>query len=179
MKGKKGFQKGHVPSKETRDKISKALSKKIEFKCDFCSKVSYSIPSAYKKKKRHFCSMNCYVLYKKNFYKISDYTSYKGIRKEGESKQIYHKRYCKKHPNLIAHLKARRYAREKGAVGSHTLQEWEDLKNSYNNCCASCGNMVKLTKDHIIPLSKGGSDYIENIQPLCKNCNSRKHNKIL
>lgn len=179
MKKLKGFQKGHIPSKETRDKISKALSKKIEFKCDFCSKVCHDKPSSYKKKKRHFCSMNCYVLYKKNFYTTSDYTAYKGIRKEGESRQVYHKRYCDKYPYVIAHLKARRYAREKGAVGSHTLQEWEDLKNSYNNCCVSCGNMVFLTKDHIIPLSKGGSDFIENIQPMCRSCNSKKNNKIL
>jgi len=68
------------------------------------------------------------------------------------------------------------------SLGGHTFGEWENLKAQYNWTCPCCGKSepeIKLTEDHIIPLSKGGSDLIENIQPLCKNCNCKKHTKII
>lgn len=76
----------------------------------------------------------------------------------------------------------RRRARKFNNGGSHTYGEWELLKKQYNYTCPCCKKSepeIKLTEDHIIPLSKGGSDLIENIQPLCNKCNSKKNSKII
>jgi 5-methylcytosine-specific restriction endonuclease McrA len=60
-------------------------------------------------------------------------------------------------------------------IGRHTKEQWEALKQEFANRCVWCGRYVShLTKDHIIPLYQGGSDGIENIQPLCRQCNSSK-----
>jgi len=151
---------------------------RIYFNCDMCGKLSNDKPSHFARKKKHFCSSSCYSEFRKTHIPFSEQNSYKGVRKIGETKQIYHKNYCANNPSRISHLKSRRYARQKNAEGSHTLDEWNTLKEKYEYKCAICLENKKLTKDHIIPLSKGGTDYISNIQPLCRNCNSKKHNKI-
>jgi 5-methylcytosine-specific restriction endonuclease McrA len=45
--------------------------------------------------------------------------------------------------------------------------------------CLRCGedDKEKLTLDHIVPVSRGGSDEDENLQTLCKRCNEMKGNK--
>lgn len=40
--------------------------------------------------------------------------------------------------------------------------------------CLSCGSSENLTIDHITPLSKGGDNSHDNLQLLCRNCNSKK-----
>lgn len=74
---------------------------------------------------------------------------------------------------------ANRRARNRGAEGDFTLQEWNFVVDFYNNICLSCGIDKPLTKDHIKPLFKGGSNYIENLQPLCMSCNLSKHTKTI
>jgi len=80
-------------------------------------------------------------------------------------------------------LYARRYKlRKKQTSGGHTFGEWETLKAQYDWTCPACGIKepeIKLTEDHIVPISKNGSDNIENIQPLCARCNSKKHTQTI
>ena len=51
-----------------------------------------------------------------------------------------------------------------------------------NYTCVECGakkeDGVTLHIDHIIPVSKGGSDELSNLQTLCEDCNLNKSNII-
>ena len=45
--------------------------------------------------------------------------------------------------------------------------------------CAKCGSREKLEYDHIVPISKGGSNTARNIELLCEKCNRSKSNNIV
>jgi len=40
------------------------------------------------------------------------------------------------------------------------------------------GRELMMTRDHIIPRSRGGSDHLSNLQPMCERCNSAKGNVL-
>lgn len=44
--------------------------------------------------------------------------------------------------------------------------------------CLECGTPDDLTLDHIHPWSLGGTDTYDNLQTLCRPCNSRKGAKV-
>lgn len=87
--------------------------------------------------------------------------------------------WMKRYPERNAAGSNRYYARKKGALGTYTTTEWLALCATYNNRCLCCGREGNLTADHIVPLSKGGTNTIDNLQPLCKPCNSSKWNRTI
>lgn len=83
------------------------------------------------------------------------------------------RRWEKKHPEKKGEYANRRRARKLGSTSEP--YSFREICNHYGNKCVSCERGDQpLTVDHIIPISKGGEDTIENVQPLCRVCNSRK-----
>ena len=69
----------------------------------------------------------------------------------------------------------RRATKLSAPLNDLTTGEWKLLLDTFEHSCAYCGDSEsKLTMDHVVPLSKGGSHTFTNIVPACKSCNSRK-----
>ena len=122
------------------------------------------------------------------------------LEKNPEYKKEYDKQYRIKNKDKII-LKSKEYnktengkaskqrgrikraIREKDIINTLTSQEWLNILEVYNYRCAYCGCEFEVenmpTKDHVIPISKGGHNVKENIVPTCQSCNSKKYNKIL
>jgi 5-methylcytosine-specific restriction endonuclease McrA len=63
------------------------------------------------------------------------------------------------------------------AKAKHTAGEWQALLEICDFKCVKCGGDEGgrgVVKDHIVPIYRGGSDGIDNIQPLCQPCNASK-----
>lgn len=65
-RGIKGFQAGRQHSAETKRKIGLALARPYHYLCDYCGKDNITTPSVFSKKKRHFCSTQCYADYRRD-----------------------------------------------------------------------------------------------------------------
>jgi 5-methylcytosine-specific restriction endonuclease McrA len=67
-------------------------------------------------------------------------------------------------------------------IGDFTNEQWDSLIKYYspNHQCLCCGNVVdRLEIDHVTPITKEGTNYITNIQPLCRSCNASKNNNFI
>ncbi len=77
----------------------------------------------------------------------------------------------------------KRRAGKSHIVNTLTSTEWLSILEQFEHKCAYCGKEFDLfnppTKDHLVPISKGGNNTKENIVPACMACNARKHNKTI
>jgi 5-methylcytosine-specific restriction endonuclease McrA len=68
-------------------------------------------------------------------------------------------------------------ARRAGAKGEITPKQWLRLLRQHNFRCFYCNTVLTAktrTLDHKIPLSRGGTNTINNVVPACRPCNNRK-----
>lgn len=101
-----------------------------------------------------------------------------------EYQRIYHREhikeyreYAKSHRCLINIAHTKSHLKRLGVEGSFTGIEFFELCEKCNWKCAYCGREVypqTVTMDHVIPLSRGGTNYISNITPACWTCNNAK-----
>src|SRR5258708_16498057 len=95
------------------------------------------------------------------------------------------KKWRKEHPDRTLELnrvgqRARR-ARERNARGTHTVQDIQSQYERQKGRCYYCKCTLpkQYHVDHVIPLSRGGSNDPSNLVIACRRCNESKHNKLL
>ena len=77
--------------------------------------------------------------------------------------------------------RARRRARQAGAVGTYTWAEVMHVFLALDRRCAYCEQPIdgQPEPDHVVPLSRGGSNSLTNILPCCQGCNADKRDLLL
>ncbi len=101
----------------------------------------------------------------------ADPEKYKAKSRESAAK--WRERHPDKALNIIHR---RRCIVESGDVPA---AEWAATLALYGHRCAYCRKgEVKLTIDHVLPLSKGGTHTPDNVVPACGSCNSAKGDRL-
>lgn len=79
-------------------------------------------------------------------------------------------------------VKAREQRRRRAHLvknaGEIDVVAWNNKLKDLEYKCQHCGTTNRVEMDHKIPLFKGGTNHIDNLQPLCHPCNSRKGIRI-
>lgn len=93
--------------------------------------------------------------------------------------------YQRSNPEVVARTRNKRRAAVSYAITSRDLQR---LTRQYRGACAYCAVTLSafgrsegtsLQWDHVVPLSRGGTNGIGNIVPSCRSCNLEKNAKFL
>lgn len=101
-------------------------------------------------------------------------------KRNAEKRREYAKRYRKQNPDKIRADGQRTRARLMRAEGSHTIADMRRQYKVQKGLCWWCGKAVKWEDrhdDHLIPLSRGGTDWPSNMVVSCAFCNLSKHDK--
>lgn len=115
-----------------------------------------------------------------NYDPVKNYKQIKIWRSNNREKvnEAERKRYAK-NPYKAKEKDYKRRAKLK-TLGSISAKDWRNVCDKFGNKCLCCGKTnIKLTIDHVVPLKLGGTNSLDNLQPLCFSCNSSKGAKYI
>lgn len=84
------------------------------------------------------------------------------------------KLYREKNKVFLLPNRSNQRAKKIGVSGKISMNEWKSALSLTNFMCISCEDALADTIDHVIPLSLGGTNTYDNIQPMCLRCNLKK-----
>ncbi len=96
-----------------------------------------------------------------------------------EQRQVYSREWWHKNKTKAVMYSNTRRAREANVGGKYTAEDYLKLWFHYEGKCAviECDKPPEYCLDHVMPLSRGGTNDFANLQILCKSHNSQKKNR--
>ena len=111
--------------------------------------------------------------------KAKESESMKSYRENNRELIRFHKsNWRKNHRQLYSLYSRNRRARKMNAVGCSTLSQIMGRVELYGHQCWICRKPWE-NMDHVIPLSKGGTNWPANQRPICALCNSIKGSRVV
>lgn len=202
---KKGGGKFHSKSCALAFRNKQRIKPKKYFTCQQCGKLFTPKDTHWKRRIPKYCDSKCHAVARDQKQLRTCKFCGKEFRKSQafirDGRGIFHSKKCQyeyqktligeKSPSFVHGLSKtkdywalkshERRVKKQNNGGTYTIQEWEALKRRHQYRCYLCKRKepdVKLTVDHIVPISLGGNNFIENIQPLCLSCNCKKSIKL-
>jgi 5-methylcytosine-specific restriction endonuclease McrA len=114
------------------------------------------------------------------YYRNKESENYKSKLRARENKEkiaIRKKHWAKNNPEKIRAQTERRRIRK--LQNKEYLITEKEYKKLYLQPCVYCGSKKRITMDHVIPISRGGTHGIGNLVPACLSCNSSKRDKTI
>lgn len=133
--------------------------------CEVCGNAFTVTASEAEVRPYRFCSRACF---------------FEGTASQWSSHREYLRHKRSEDPDRFRAYVRNRRARKKAADGEHTAEEFRAKLERYGGRCHWCRRPIRGTPhaDHLIPLSRGGSNDISNIVPACAKCNLTKSAKM-
>lgn len=159
-----------------------------EVKCTWCAKLFLKRADHIGMHRNHYCSRRCqYEARKVPGARWRDPAAIKAymaayLVRNREQINAKHREYRQRHRSRVKGYERRRTIarRRDGAVAPIT---WRLVQNQIiellGNRCLKCGTTWQIEADHVVPIARGGTDAVLNIQSLCRSCNAKKHRQTI